>query len=134
MGTVLRNVRHVIYTTLTLKVYNSSIYKAIHVIGHMEVDIERETSNYPSRSILQPVTGVLSLIGCVLLVIVNSVLLWSGFHFQSFLGSYLAISRALSKIFVPRFNDTDSFEMQLFLFFILMLYLKYKSLMDFAGG
>jgi hypothetical protein len=63
------------------------------VTGHMPVDVEGETSNYPWRSNLQPVTGIVSFTGCVLiLVVANSVALWSKFHFQAFLGSYLAVS------------------------------------------
>lgn len=63
------------------------------LVGHTEVDVEGETSNYPWRSNLQPVTGILSLTCCVLvLVVANSVSLWSEFHFQPFLGNYLAVS------------------------------------------
>lgn len=63
------------------------------LVGHMEVGVEGETSNYPWRSNLQPVTGILSLTCCVLvLVVANSVSLWSEFQFQPFLGNYLAVS------------------------------------------
>lgn len=63
------------------------------VIGHMPVDVEGESSNYPWRSNLQPITGIVSFTGCVLiLVVANSVALWSEFHFQAFLGGYLAVS------------------------------------------
>jgi hypothetical protein len=34
---------------------------------------------------------------------------------------------------VPRLNDTDSSELQLFVFFILILYLKYKRFNGFGG-
>jgi len=81
------------------------------LVGHVEVDVEGETSNYPWRSNLQPVTGIVSLTGYVfLLIVVNGVSLWSGFHFQPFLGSYLAVSSCPAQIFVLSFTNTNSLE------------------------
>ncbi|KAE9378265.1 hypothetical protein N431DRAFT_175642 [Stipitochalara longipes BDJ] len=47
--------------------------------------------NYPWRSHMQPATGIIAFVGCiVILTVVNSAPLWSKFQWQIFLSSFLA--------------------------------------------